>query len=70
MKICLRSPLENGERFLRPQLDNLLAQKHLPHEAVLSDDGSTDGTLGILEEFTRERPSPNTIAFPGASSQG
>ncbi|BBD78884.1 glycosyltransferase family 2 protein [Aerosticca soli] len=40
-----------GERFLRAQLDSLLAQTFLPHEIVLSDDASRDGTWGILEEF-------------------
>ncbi|MCQ2342802.1 MAG: glycosyltransferase [Paludibacteraceae bacterium] len=41
----------NGARFLREQLDSIYAQTHLPDEVVVSDDGSTDGTLAILEEY-------------------
>lgn len=41
----------NGARFLREQLDSIYRQTHLPDEVVVSDDGSTDGTLAILEEY-------------------
>jgi glycosyltransferase involved in cell wall biosynthesis len=41
----------NGERFLRPQLDSLLAQDHPTLEVVAVDDGSRDGTMAILEEY-------------------
>ena len=48
----------NGERFLQEQLDSLAAQTHLPCELVVGDDGSTDGTLDILERFARTAPFP------------
>ena len=41
----------NGARFLREQLDSIYTQTHLPDEVVVSDDGSTDETLTILEEY-------------------
>ena len=41
----------NGERFLREQLDSLCAQTHKPSELVVSDDNSSDGTLGIVDEY-------------------
>lgn len=41
----------NGARFLREQLDSIYAQTRLPDEVVVSDDGSTDETLTILEEY-------------------
>lgn len=43
----------NGERYLRPQLDSLLAQSRLPDEILLCDDGSADGSVGLLEAFAR-----------------
>lgn len=43
----------NGERFLRCQLESLLAQDYPALEFVAVDDASTDGTLTILEEFRR-----------------
>ena len=41
----------NGASYLQPQLDSLLAQTLLPDEIVISDDGSTDGTMAVLEAF-------------------
>ena len=41
----------NGEKFLRQQLESIYNQTLVPDEVVVSDDGSTDGTLKILEEY-------------------
>lgn len=41
----------NGEAHLREQLDSLLAQTYPLHEIVVQDDGSTDGTWALLEEY-------------------
>ncbi|MDP5121493.1 MAG: glycosyltransferase family 2 protein [Spirosomaceae bacterium] len=43
----------NGERYLVEQLNSLLTQTVLPNELVICDDGSTDGTLEILENFQK-----------------
>lgn len=40
-----------GERYLQEQLDSIAGQSRLPDEVVVCDDGSTDGTLGILDRF-------------------
>ncbi len=40
-----------GERFLREQLDSLLRQSWENLEILARDDGSTDGTVGILREY-------------------
>jgi glycosyltransferase involved in cell wall biosynthesis len=48
----------NGERFLAEQLRSLAAQTVLPDELVVYDDGSTDGTLGIVADFVRASPFP------------
>lgn len=45
----------NGERFLREQLDSLYRQTLQPDEVLVVDDCSTDGTVGILEEYRRTR---------------
>ena len=41
----------NGARFLRPQLDSLLAQRLPPYEIIISDDDSTDDTAAIVREY-------------------
>jgi glycosyltransferase involved in cell wall biosynthesis len=48
----------NGARFLTRQLDSLLAQTRLPDELVVADDGSTDETLAMLDDFARRAPFP------------
>jgi glycosyltransferase involved in cell wall biosynthesis len=46
----------NGRRYLPEQLASLVAQRRRPDELVVCDDGSTDGTLDLLEDFAREAP--------------
>jgi glycosyltransferase involved in cell wall biosynthesis len=48
----------NGEEFLAEQLKSLAEQTRLPDELVVTDDGSTDDTLAILERFARDCPFP------------
>ena len=51
----------NGERHLREQLASLARQTVLPAELVVCDDGSTDATLPVLEEFAAVAPFPVRI---------
>ncbi len=46
----------NGERFLPEMLDSLAAQTRVPDELVIRDDGSEDGTVGLLTAFARRMP--------------
>lgn len=46
----------NGARFLRQQLQSIEKQSLLPAEVVISDDGSTDQTLSLIEKFAVEAP--------------
>ncbi|MBF5080322.1 glycosyltransferase [Quadrisphaera sp. INWT6] len=48
----------DGARHLREQLDSIAAQTLQPCELLVGDDGSTDDTLRVLEEFAA------TSAFP------
>src|SRR4051794_22219843 len=43
----------NGEAHLDEQLDSLAAQTRPPDQLVVRDDGSEDGTVGILHAFAR-----------------
>lgn len=46
----------NGAVHLRAQLGSLTAQERLPDELVITDDGSTDATVEIAQEFQRTAP--------------
>ncbi len=50
----------NGARFLGEQLDSILAQNHYDWHLWVSDDGSVDGSLRILENY-RERRCPGRM---------
>jgi glycosyltransferase involved in cell wall biosynthesis len=41
----------NGSRYLREQLDSISSQTCSPFELVVCDDGSSDSTLSILNDF-------------------
>jgi glycosyltransferase involved in cell wall biosynthesis len=46
----------NGGKYIREQLNSILGQTRIPSELVVSDDGSTDDTLSIVEDFARNAP--------------
>ena len=56
MKISIALATYNGERFLQEQLDSFVSQTRTPDELVVSDDGSTDHTIEIIERFAKEAP--------------
>lgn len=51
----------NGGRFLREQLDSVIAQKDVCVYLIIRDDGSTDNTLQILDEYKSLYPNMMTI---------
>jgi len=46
----------NGERWIEAQLRSISSQTRLPERLVISDDGSTDGTVEIAQKFARDAP--------------
>ena len=56
----------NSSRFLREQLDSILAQDSRDFEVLIRDGGSTDDTVEIIGEY--QRGFPETIRFLGRSS--
>lgn len=49
-------PLFNKERWIERTLSSLLSQTFLDWEAIIVDDGSTDGSVQIVEAFIRRNP--------------
>ncbi len=58
MRISVALSTHNGARFLRPQLESIAAQRRLPDELVVRDDGSRDDTAAILTAFAEDAPFP------------
>lgn len=53
ISVCLAS--YNGERFIRPQIESILHQLGPKDELVISDDGSTDSTILIINSYADPR---------------
>ena len=53
MNISIALATHNGLPHLEKQLQSLLQQTYLPKEIIISDDGSTDDTCGLLEKYRR-----------------
>ena len=69
ISVCIAT--YNGEKFLRKQLDSILAQIGEEDEIVISDDNSTDGTLELIQSYADDRirvlhhdPTTITTTFP------
>ncbi|MGA8529432.1 MAG: glycosyltransferase, partial [Acidobacteriaceae bacterium] len=60
-RISVAMATYNGEKYIREQLDSIARQSLLPYELVVTDDGSTDGTLEMVEDFARSAPFPVKI---------
>lgn len=61
----------NGARWLPEQLNSYLAQEHRDWDLWVSDDGSSDGTLALLEAFRAEHGAGREIRIlrgPGRGS--
>ncbi len=56
MKISVALCTLNGEKFLRTQLSSLVDQTLPPDEVIVCDEGSSDRTLLILEQFKDRLP--------------
>lgn len=57
MKISVALCTYNGEKYLKEQIDSILQQTHAVDEIVVCDDGSSDKTISILQEYSSLYPS-------------
>lgn len=55
-KVVILLATFNGERFLGDQLDSFVSQRHANWNLIASDDGSTDGTVALLDRFRQNVP--------------
>lgn len=58
----------NGEKYLREQLDSIIVQENVRVSILVRDDGSTDSTVEILEEY--KNAYPDTIILEKGENVG
>lgn len=44
----------NGEKYIKEQIESLLNQEEVEVQILIRDDGSTDNTINILEEYSKK----------------
>ena len=54
VKVSIIVPVYNVEKYLRKCLDSLVNQTLKDIEIICINDGSTDDSLNILQEYARE----------------
>ena len=67
MHVDIAMATYNGARYLRDQLDSIIAQRHEDWTLYVSDDASTDDTWVILEQYSSHHPQ---IQLVGNRRQG
>lgn len=63
-------PVYNCQDYLRPAIDSILAQSFTDFELICVDDGSKDGSLGILREYEKRDPRLIVISRPNTGFVG
>jgi SAM-dependent methyltransferase/GT2 family glycosyltransferase len=63
-------PVLNDREGLRQLLVHLAHQTLAPDEVIIVDGGSTDGTLGVVNEFEFQTAAVSTIVAPGTNIAG
>jgi len=61
MKVAFVIHVRDKAADIRRAAESALAQSYGPLEIILSDQGSTDGTLQILQEIQRDYSGPQTV---------
>jgi glycosyltransferase involved in cell wall biosynthesis len=57
-------PVYNAERFLEQAVESILAQSFADFEFLIVDDGSTDSSLAILQEYAAADPRIRVVSRP------
>lgn len=51
LRFSVIMPVYNRKEYLRQAIDSVLAQTFTGYELIVVDDGSTDGSMGVLESY-------------------
>lgn len=59
--VCVMMSTYNGEKYLREQIDSILSQEHTKISLFIRDDGSSDKTVSIVNEYMEKHPNIHLI---------
>ncbi|MGI2258571.1 glycosyltransferase family 2 protein [Shewanella sp. GXUN23E] len=60
----------NGEAYLKEQLDSILVQSEYLSKIIIRDDGSSDNTIAIIEEYQSQFPELINFINDGTGNMG
>lgn len=63
IKVSVIAPVYNEQLYLSQMLESLVQQDHRDWEILLVDDGSTDDTARIIEEWSARDPRIKTVSL-------
>jgi len=69
-RILVLLPVYNGEKYLAEQIDSILAQTHRDLLLVCRDDGSTDASLALLQDYAQRYPDQVIVLQDGKGNLG
>lgn len=64
-RVSVAMAVYNGEKYLGEQLESILRQLGREDEVVVSDDGSTDHTIELIESYRASDPRIRLLQGPG-----
>jgi glycosyltransferase involved in cell wall biosynthesis len=52
----------NGDKYLRQQIDSIVSGSKAPHRIYIRDDGSSDNTIAIANDYKMQFPKQFDVA--------
>src|SRR5687767_11217519 len=69
-RISVLVPVFNAQRYLADAIDSILAQSFRDFELIAVDDGSTDRSRAMLDNYARRDPRVKVISRPNTGIVG
>jgi len=69
-RVSVLMPVYNADRYLREAIESILGQTYRDFEFIIVDDGSTDGSLRIIEDYASRHPRIRVLSRPNTGIVG
>ncbi len=64
VKVSIIIPVYNKEKYIRKTLESVVSQTFTDYEVIIINDGSTDNSLSIIEEFSQKYKQIQVYTIP------